>query len=180
MSNRLERRSLASGLLAGAFFVHAAFAGQSPKAVLDAYLAGVNGGDMHAVEALIAPHPGRPPRNFCPAEMPDRECLLSYLEQTVVTQHTQLLPLKTTAAGSTVVVTLEVRNDLTRAAGVERFTGTDHIKVNHGKIVDFAFVPDSTDPQTVRFFKYMRSTLNSRPGGGPPQGSLPGDSPATP
>ena len=97
---------------------------------------------------------------------------------TVVDQHTRLLPVRTVISADTIKVRLEVRNDLTRAAGVERFTGSDHITVRHGKIVSFAFVPDAHDPQTIKFFKYMRTTLKSMPGGGPPPGSLPGDAPA--
>ncbi len=149
----------------------------APLAVARAYIAAVNAGDMAAVDALIASEARRPPRNFCQPDMPDRDCLLSYLKATVVTQHTTLLPVKTSVVADTVKVRLEVRNDLTRAAHVDRFTGADQITVRGGKIVDFAFVPNEHDAQTVKFFKYMRSTLDARPGGGPPPGSLPGDSP---
>lgn len=159
MSNRFRRtlRRLCAVALSGLAAAGAAQAAEppAPAAVFEAYEQAVMTADAGAVEALVAPDAKRPPFFQCPPGQTDRQCLITYLVGTVVTQHTRFTNLGVETSGNTVTAKLEVRNDLTRRAGVDRFTGSDRVKVKNGKIVEFAFLRDEQDPQTVTFFQSL-------------------------
>jgi hypothetical protein len=112
------------------------------------------------VDALLAAHAATPPFFPCPAGQTGRACLVTYLNVTVISRHTRFKTIGVRVVGETVFAQLEVRNDLTRAAGVERFKGVDRVTVRNGTIVAFAFLRDLHDPQTAKFFDFVE---NARP-----------------
>lgn len=133
-----------------------------PAMVFAAYVKAVNAGDVHAVEALVAADARMQQRGICPPSASARACLIDYLEKTVVERHSTITPLHVSVDGDTALAKLELRSDLTRAAGIERLAGTDRVKTANGKIVEFDFARDDNDPQTVKFFEFMKNA--TRPG----------------
>lgn len=123
-----------------------------PEAVVERYVKAANAGDMATIRALIADDVARSDFVGCTAAMNNKDCLVFYIETTVVGQHGAIKVTGHERHGDEVHARLELRTDGTRRAGVERALGTDIVKVNNGKIVFFRFVPDFGDEQTAIFF----------------------------
>lgn len=144
------RAALAAALMSG--LAVAAHAQTAPDQVFQQYLAAVKAHDKAAVEALIADDVERSDFPACRPEMSNKQCLLLYIDATVLSQAGEITLLRTQVQGDTVRATLELRSTLTRRAGVERALGTDEVRVRQGRIVAFRFVPDFADEPTRRFF----------------------------
>ncbi|HEX5504918.1 MAG TPA: nuclear transport factor 2 family protein [Thermomicrobiales bacterium] len=59
-------------------------------------------------------------------------------------------------SGTTVRARLEVRDDATRAAGVDRIVTDVTVEMRAGLIANWLSVEDASDPQTARFLAYVR------------------------
>ena len=136
---------------------------RAPDAVFRAYAEAVNAGSINNVQALLARNIARPPFSRCPPAMGNFDCAVSYLEETTVKRHSTLATQSLQVQGDVALARVELRNDATKAAGVERIAGTDRLRVRDGKIVEFAFLRNEQDPQTMKFFQFMMAH------GGPPQ-----------
>ncbi|MDD0838880.1 nuclear transport factor 2 family protein [Curvibacter sp. HBC61] len=132
----------------------------TPAQVFEQYLAAVKAQDKAAVAALIADEVERNDFPACRPEMSHKQCLMLYIDATVLSQSGQITVLDTQVQGDTVSANLALRSELTRRAGVERVLGVDVVRVREGRIVAFRFVPDFSDPPTRRFF----ATLGIGPG----------------
>ena len=133
-----------------------------PEAVFRAYADAVNAGSIDRVRSLLSPGIARPPFSRCPPTLGDFDCAVSYLNETAVKRHSIITTLSVRVQGDIALAKLELRNDATKAAGLDRISGTDRLRVRDGKIVEFAFLRDEQDPQTMKFFQFMMAH------GGPP------------
>ncbi|MDD0809227.1 nuclear transport factor 2 family protein [Curvibacter sp. RS43] len=124
----------------------------APEEVFQQYLAAVKAQDKAAVADLIADEVERSDFPACRPEMSNKQCLLFYIDATVLSQAGEITVLRTQVDGDTVRATLALRSQLTRRAGVERALGTDEVRVRQGRIVAFRFLPDLADEPTRRFF----------------------------
>jgi hypothetical protein len=71
--------------------------------------------------------------------------------------------LKTYVSGNVVTARVELRNDATQKAGVERTIGWAIIEVKGDKISSFHVgIPERTDPQTARFLEWQRAQPPAR------------------
>lgn len=140
--------------------VHAqAVANADPHELFARYVQAVNAGDKAAVRSLISEEVERSSYRGCKPELSNRDCLVSYIGNTVIDKHGSI---KETAIfgvdGDTMYGGLELRSDAIRAAGAKRAMGIDKIRFKDGKIVGLAFLPNLHDAQTKKYFDYIRAT----------------------
>lgn len=124
----------------------------NPSAVFDRYLEAVHSRDMDGVLALVSDDVARVNYPGCTDEMDNKACLGTYVKQAVVDAAGKITVRSLEVSGDTVFAKLELRSDLTRRAGVDRALGTDRVRVLENRIIEFAFIPDFADEQTVAFF----------------------------
>ena len=140
-----------------------AAAAENPAAAFRAYSDAVNAGDIDALKPLLSPAMSRPPLARCPPAQSGHDCMIGYITETVIQRHGRLATLAVAVTGDTAFATVELRNDMTRTAGIDRIRGTDRVRVKDGLIVAFAFLPDPHDSQTATFFDYMRQHAGPPP-----------------
>lgn len=155
---RLALRAAALSLVASLWLPLAGARAQTPPAVptaeqvFERYLAAVHAGDRAAVRALIAPDVERSDFRGCRPEMDNVNCLVHYIEQTVLGSKARFTELSRSVNDGLIDSRLEVRSALYRQAGVDRIVGRDLVRVRDGLISSFRFVPDFSDDDTARFF----------------------------
>src|SRR5258708_25457010 len=81
--------------------------------------------------------------------------------------------LPATLSGMRVTVRLEIRSNLGRRAGVERFINDVTAEVQDGKIVAYSGVLDVSDPQTATFQAFQRSQAAGQTTPAPVPAALP-------
>jgi hypothetical protein len=152
--------ALLSVLLLGAWSTHAqtpAYA--EPHALFARYVKAVNAGDKAAVRNLISEQVERSSYRGCKPEVSNRDCLLSYIVNTVIDKHGSIKEtLIFGVDGDTLYGGLELRSDTIRAAGSMRAMGIDKIRFKDNQIMSLAFLPNLNDAQTRKFFDYIRAT----------------------
>jgi hypothetical protein len=166
MRNRIAS-TLISVLLMGSWSVHAQTSAiADPHALFARYVQAVNAGDKTALRNLISEKVERSSYRGCKPESSNRDCLLSYIVNTVIDKHGVIKETESSGVdGDTLYGGLELRSDTIRAAGVERAMGIDKIKFKDNQIVALAFLPNLNDAQTRKFFDYIRTsgTPSSQP-----------------
>jgi ketosteroid isomerase-like protein len=85
----------------------------------------------------------------------------------------QYTVLTATLSGMRVTVRLEIRSNLGRRAGVERFINDVTAEVQDGKIVAYSGVLDVSDPQTATFQAFQRSQAAGQTTPAPVPAALP-------
>ncbi len=150
-----------------ALLVTLAFAGtaahaQTPaefSALFRKYVEVVNAGDVAGLRALISDDVERSDYRACTPALSNKDCLLLYIETTVINQHGKIEETESFGIdGDTLYGGLVLRSDTVRAAGSQRAYGIDKIKVKDGKIAGLKFLPNLQDPQTRKFFDHIRAT----------------------
>ena len=76
-------------------------------------------------------------------------------ERRVALKSQPAIILSQSVSGNTGILRIEVRNDDTRKAGVERFINTAIVQVVANKIAGDYIFPDMSDPQTARFVSWL-------------------------
>ena len=129
----------------------AAGAGLDGAAVFRAFVDAINRGDATAALALIAANATWERGGQCP---PGQCVGLARLAQEVerdVANHHRMDIAALDGSADSVTVRIELRNDGTRRAGVERTIQTFAVAVADGKIVSLRATNDLTDPLTAEF-----------------------------
>jgi hypothetical protein len=152
--------ALLSILLTGSWSVHAqTSANTDPYLLFAKYVQAVNAGDKAAVRNLISDQVERSSYRGCQPELSNRDCLLSYIVNTVIDKHGSIKETKVFGVdGDTLYGGLELRSDMIRAAGAKRAMGIDKIRFKDNKLMSLAFLPNLNDAQTKKFFDYIRAT----------------------
>lgn len=123
------------------------------------YVRVVNAGDVAGLRAMIADDVERSDYRACTAAISNKDCLMLYIETTVIRQHGHIEATESFGIdGGTIYGGLILKSDTIRAAGSERAHGIDMIKVRDGKIAGLKFLPNLQDPQTRKFFDRIRAT----------------------
>lgn len=143
---------LAAGAATALALTAPAWAANDPAAVWKAYEAIINRGDTEALRALI--HEDAAPIKFptCTATTSNRDCLVSYIDTTVIKRHGSIKALDVKVEGEVVRASIELRSDMAKRANVDRALGVDEIRTRDGKIVSLRFTPDPNDEQTKAYF----------------------------
>jgi hypothetical protein len=128
--------------------------GASTVAVFQEYLRLANSGDSDAAglltpDAVVITGAGCPPT--APCQTPETNTA-RLADGKAIGESWQLLGVPV-AAGNVVQVRLEQRNDLQRAAGIERVVLDGQAFVRDGRIVSLVTMPDLSDPQTAQFWE---------------------------
>ena len=156
-------------LVAGAWAQAAetAAAESGPADVFRHYADALNRGDVDgavetfADDAVAGGMPGCSPVD-CVGEDAIRNMVEFY-----VGEHHRMTITSSKVSGNTVTGSIEVEEDLLRAGGVQRFLGLTSVEVTNGKIREYRFTPDVSDPQTAGTLAYMQAnsvTVNLGPG----------------
>ena len=156
-------------LVAGAWAQAAetAAAESGPADVFQHYADALNRGDVDvavetfADDAVAGGMPGCSPVD-CVGEDAIRNMVEFY-----VGEHHRMTITSSKVSGNTVTGSIEVEEDLLRAGGVQRFLGLTSVEVTNGKIREYRFTPDVSDPQTAGALAYMQAnsvTVNLGPG----------------
>jgi hypothetical protein len=144
-----------------------AAAESGPADVFRHYADALNRGDVDgavetfAHDAVAGGMPGCSPVD-CVGEDAIRNMVDFY-----VGEHHRMTITSSKVSGNTVTGSIEVEEDLLRAGGVERFLGLTSVEVTNGKIREYRFTPDVSDPQTAGALAYMQAnsvTVNLGPG----------------
>ena len=96
-----------------------------------------------------------------------REGLRAHLQTFTATRAQVTIVGAPQVSGTTVVVRYELRDELTRRAGVERMVATATIEVRGNQLASHVGVPDASDPQTAQYLAFLRSQQGT---GAPPPG----------
>jgi hypothetical protein len=152
--------TLLSALLTASWSVHAqTSANTDPHALFAGYVRAVNAGDKTALRNLISEQVERSSYRGCKPETSNRDCLLSYIVNTVIGNHGVIQETESFGVdGDTLYAGLELRSDAIRAAGSERIVGVDKIRFKDNQIVSLAFLPNLRDAQTRKYFDHIRAT----------------------
>ncbi len=117
-----------------------------PVAVVEAFVAAFNSGDVDAAVALFAEDAViESPRNTFVGLTEIRDDL-----QGEVDNGNNITIVSIEVSGSSVTTTQEIRNPRIEALGVERIIRIATFEVRDGKIVSLAQAPDLSDPQTAQ------------------------------
>ena len=127
-----------------------------PVTVVQRYYEARNRGDVAEAMSVIAPeatYNTGPCAPLCvgAADIQKREV------ENGIAGGNQYTVLSATPSGMRVTVRVEVRSNLGRRAGVERFINDVTAEVQDGKIVSYSGVLDVSDPQTATFQAFQRS-----------------------
>jgi len=139
-----------------------------PAKVFAQYLHFVNSGDKAALRELISEDVERHTYSACTAGMSNRDCLLTFISDTVMDRHGHIKPTDSFGLdGDTLYAGLVLTNDPIRAAGAQRAVGIDQIKTRNNKIIGLRFLPNMQDAQTRKYLDYRRTS--GMPGSALPQ-----------
>ena len=94
------RAGLAGALIMAASVAQAA---GTPASVFDAYTQAVNSGQIAALRPLVAASIAQPPFARCPPAQSGYDCMISYVDETVIKRHGQLTTNKVDVKGNTVL-----------------------------------------------------------------------------
>lgn len=129
-----------------------------PGKLFAQYVQAVNAGDKAALRDLISEEVERHTYSACTPAMSNRDCLLTYISDTVLDKHGHIDPTDSFGVdGDTLYGGLVLRSDGIRASGAERAVGIDKIKMRNNKIVGLVFLPNLQDAQTKQYLDYRRA-----------------------
>ncbi len=145
-----------------------------PVTVLQRYYAARNRGDVSEAMTAIAPDATYQSGVCVPvcvgaAEIQKREV------EGGIGGGNQYTVLDATLSGMTVTLRVQIRNNLARRAGVDRFIVDVTTDVQDGKIVAYRAVLDASDPETAAY----QSFQSSQPAGQPTPAQVPTELPDT-
>jgi hypothetical protein len=119
----------------------------------------VNAGDVAGLRTMISDEVERSDYRACTAAMSNKDCLMLYIENTVLKQHGRIEATESFGVdGNTLYGGLVLQSDTIRAAGSQRAFGIDRIRIKDGKISGLKFLPNLQDTQTRKFFDRVRAT----------------------
>jgi limonene-1,2-epoxide hydrolase len=144
-------------------------AADDPLAVVQAFLDARNRGDFDGAAALMADEtpfvggPGCPPNNPCVGAVAHRREVEGF-----AALHAQVQLIAPQVSGTTVRARVEARNDLTRAAGVDRSLNDLTADVQGGKITTWRSIVDTNDlqNQALQAFQQRQATALPQTGAG--------------
>jgi ketosteroid isomerase-like protein len=158
-------------LLAGAWGLRdatrPAAAQADPSELYHQFVAAFNSGDgdgaveTFADDAVVGGMPG-----CAPVDCVGRDAIRNMVEF-YVADHIRITITSSEVSGNTATGSVELEEDLLRAGGVQRFLGLISVEITNGKIKEYRFTPDSSDPQTAGTLAYMEAssvTVNLGPG----------------
>ena len=149
----MHARTIAAGVAVGIFaFAGQAMAANDPAAVFAAYAAAVNRGDTEGVRALISNEAAPIKFPLCTPAMSNRDCLLTYIDTTVIKRNGNIKTVDVKVEGDIVRAAIELRSDMAKRANVDRAIGVDEILTRDNKIVSLRFIRDPDDAQTKAYF----------------------------
>jgi hypothetical protein len=123
------------------------------------YVRIVNAGDVAGLRAMMSEEVDRSDYRACKAKMSNKDCLILYIETTVMKQHGRIEATDSFGVdGDTLYGGLVLQSDTIRAAGSQRAFGIDRIRIRNGKIIGLRFLPNLQDAQTKKFFDHIRAT----------------------
>lgn len=125
-----------------------------PAATLQRYLDAVNSADYEALLDVLSDDMAPFTYRTCTPQMKPKECLATFVNDTMLKRHGSLVAVKVEVKGDVVIALLEVRHDATRAAKVPRLLGTDTITVKNNKIVSFKFEQEPNDAWNKKLAEY--------------------------
>lgn len=141
---------------------------RTPVEVFEAYVSGVNSGDIDAVMELFDD-------DVTAAEMTRaiwgkpgdsmKDVLRNYIDSAVIQSDGAIKVLGVVTADAWAYGVIELRSQFVSSLGIERIRGIDELRVRNGLITAFQFIPSVNDEQTMVF---------SRAAGG---GDIPGPPP---
>lgn len=145
----------------------AGIGGQEQAALFRSFVAAINVGDPAAAKALFKADATWERGGQCPpGACAGLERLGEEIDRDVANHH-RIDILSIESAGSGATARVELRNDGTRSASVERIIQIFAISVGEGKIASLRAVNDVSDPVTVEFVSRPRQPP---PGAGRPGG----------
>ena len=139
-----------------------------PVAVVEAFVAAMNSGDVDAAVALFAEDGVIDLPNKTFAGLTE---IRGDLQETV-DNGVNITIVSVEVSGSSVTTTQEIRNPQIEAFGIDRIIRIATFEVRDGKIVSLAQMPDTSDPDTLRF-QQAQMAAGGGPPGGPPAGAPP-------
>ncbi len=143
-----------------------------PVTVVQRYYEARNRGDVAEAMSAIAPEATYntgpcTPQCVGAADIQKREV------ENGIAGGNQYTVLTATLSGMRVTVRVEIRSNLGRRAGVERFINDVTAEVQDGKIVAYSGVLDVSDPQTATFQAFQRSQAAGQTTPAPVPAALP-------
>lgn len=131
-------------------------AATAPDDVFREFVEAINAGDRDAAEALLAADATWERGGQCPpGQCMGLERLGQEIERDIANHH-EMKIVSAEVSGDTVTARVELRTDMTRAAGVERIIHIFTATVEDGKIVALRVEIDRSDPETAQFTRQGR------------------------
>jgi ketosteroid isomerase-like protein len=141
-----------------------ALAQSEPAALVKQYVEAINRGDAAGVVALLADDAVFDvPVGLCAAAPCVGRDTIQKQFESLVASKLHLTILQAYVSGNVVTIRAELREDTAKKAGVERTIGWGIYETKGDKIAYVrGAIPDRSDPQTVRFFEWLRTQPPAR------------------
>jgi ketosteroid isomerase-like protein len=135
-----------------------------PVAIMQAYWDALNSANLPAVMELISDDLAPYTYATCTPQMSAKQCFGTFVETTIIKRHGSLVvPTPPKVEGDVVIAIVEVRHDVTRAAGIPRMLGTSTTTVKNNKITSFKFVQLPDDPHNKRLAAFVAANAAATP-----------------